>query len=119
MQVKLLPQDGELFVFAQSAHQVAKQRAMRRRQLKWLWGRLKQFAGMTQTGQELLMRLGTARKQARMAWRLLAIEVAKDSARSCAEPDAVKDLPTISGCAADVGECPPIWSLNPTGSRGH
>jgi hypothetical protein len=91
VQVKLLPQDGELFVFAQSAHQVAKQRAMRRRQLKWLWGRLKQFAGMTQTGQELLMRLGTARKQARMAWRLLAIEVAKDSARSCAEPDAVKD----------------------------
>jgi hypothetical protein len=103
VQVKLLPQDGELFVFAQSAHQVAKQRAMRRRQLKWLWGRLKQFAGMTQTGQELLMRLGTARKQARMAWRLLAIEVAKDSARSCAEPDAVSccaPVPRQLGAAA-------------------
>ena len=80
VQVKLLPQDGELYVFAQSAHRVAKERAMRRRQLKWLWGRLKQLAGMTLTREELLMRLGAARKQARTAWRLLAIEVAKDRA---------------------------------------
>jgi len=42
-QVKLLPQDGELYVFAQSTDRVAKERAMRRRQLKWLWGRLKQW----------------------------------------------------------------------------
>jgi hypothetical protein len=80
VQVKLLPQDGEFYVFAQSADRVAKERAMRRRQLKWLWGRLKQLAGMKLTREELLMRLGAARKQARTAWRLLAIEVAKDSA---------------------------------------
>jgi hypothetical protein len=80
VQVKLLPQDGELYVFAQSADRVAKERAMRRRQLKWLWGRLKQLAGMTLTREELLMRLGAARKQARTAWRLLTIEVAKDRA---------------------------------------
>jgi Transposase DDE domain len=36
VQVKLLPQEGELYVFAQSADRVAKERAMRRRQLKWL-----------------------------------------------------------------------------------
>src|SRR5436190_18978995 len=41
VQVKLLPQDGELYVFAQSTDRVAKERAIRRRQLKWLWGRLK------------------------------------------------------------------------------
>ena len=80
VQVKLLPQDGELYVFAQSADRVAKERAIRRRQLKWLWARLKQLAGMKLTREELLMRLGVARKQARTAWRLLAIEVAKDSA---------------------------------------
>ena len=80
VQVKLLPQDGELYVFAQSADRVAKERAMRRRQLKWLWGRLKQLAGMKLTREELLMRLGAARKQARTAWRLLAIDVAADSA---------------------------------------
>ena len=49
MQVKLLPQDGELYVFAQSTDRVAKERAIRRRQLKWLWGRLKQLAGMKQS----------------------------------------------------------------------
>jgi len=80
VQVKLLPQDGELYVFAQSADRVAKERAIRRRQLKWLWGRLKQLTGVKQTREELLMRLGAARKQARTAWRLLTVEVAKDSA---------------------------------------
>src|ERR1700758_1793041 len=80
VQVKLLPQDGELYVFAQSAGRVAKDRAMRRRQLKWLWGRLKQLAGMKLSREELLMRLGAARKQARTAWRLITIAVAKDSA---------------------------------------
>jgi hypothetical protein len=44
VQVKLLPQDGELYVFAESADRVAKERAMRRRQLKWLWARLKQLS---------------------------------------------------------------------------
>jgi transposase len=80
VQVKLLPQDGELYVFAQSADRVAKERAMRRRQLKWLWGRLKQLANMKLSRQELLMRLGAARKQARTAWRLITIDVAADSA---------------------------------------
>src|SRR6201988_4137437 len=80
VQVKLLPQDGELYVFAQSADRVAKERSMRRRQLKWLWGRLRQLAGMKLTREELLMRLGAARKQARTAWRLITIDVAADSA---------------------------------------
>jgi len=80
VQVKLLPQDGELYVFAQSADRVAKERSMRRRQLKWLWRRLQQLANMKLSREERLMRLGAARKQARTAWRLVTIEVAKDSA---------------------------------------
>ena len=80
VQVKLLPQDGEPYVFAQSADRVAKERAMRRRQMRWLWARLEQLAGMTLTREELLMRLGAARKQARTAWRLMVIEVAADRA---------------------------------------
>jgi hypothetical protein len=35
VQVKLLPQDDEVYVFAESRDRVAKERAMRRRQLKW------------------------------------------------------------------------------------
>ena len=40
MQVKLLPQDGETHLFAQSQDRIAKERAMRQRQLKRLWARL-------------------------------------------------------------------------------
>ena len=80
VQVKLLPQDGELYVLAESIDRVSKERAMRRRQLKWLCARLKQLAAMKLSREELLMKLGAARKQARTAWRLIAIEVAANSA---------------------------------------
>jgi transposase len=80
VQVKLLPQDGELYVFAESRDRVAKERGMRRRQMKWLWKRLKQFATMKLTREELLMKLGAARQHAPTAWRLVAVEVATDSA---------------------------------------
>jgi hypothetical protein len=49
VQVKLLPQDGEFYVLAQSRDRVAKEWALRQRQLKWLWARLKQLAGMDLT----------------------------------------------------------------------
>ena len=80
VQVKLLPQDGELYVFAQSADRVAKERAMRRRQLKWLWARLKQFSAMRLSREELLMKLGAARQKTPTAWRLVTIEVSATSA---------------------------------------
>ena len=44
VQVKLLAEGNELYVFAESEARVAKERAMRQRQLKWLWARLKQLA---------------------------------------------------------------------------
>ena len=75
VQVKLLPQDGELYVFAQSADRVAKERAMRKRQLKRLWARLKQLSDMTITHQELLMKLGAARSQYPSGWRLVDVQV--------------------------------------------
>jgi Transposase DDE domain len=80
VQVKLLPQDGELYVFAQSADRVAKERAMRRRQLKWLWARLKQLSAMRLSREELLMKLGAARQKTPTAWRLVTIEVSATSA---------------------------------------
>jgi hypothetical protein len=77
VQVKLLPQDGELYVFAESRDRVAKERAMRRRQLKWLWKRLAQIAAMKLTREELLMKLGAARSQAPTGWRLVVVNVPK------------------------------------------
>jgi len=80
VQVKLLPQDGELYVFAESRDRVLKERAMRRRQLNWLWARLKQLSAMKLSRQELLMKLGAARERAHTAWRLIVIVVAEKEA---------------------------------------
>src|ERR1700724_2688827 len=80
VQVKLLAQEGELYVLAQSRDRVAKERAIRRRQLKRLWARLKQLSSVQLTRDGLLMKLGAARDQSRTAWRLVVVEVAADSA---------------------------------------
>jgi hypothetical protein len=78
VKVKLLAEDGELYVFAQSVDRVTKERAMRRRQLKWLWKRLRQIDAMDITREELLMKLGAARSRAPAAWRLVDIEIDKE-----------------------------------------
>ena len=80
VQVKLLAQDGEFYVFAESADRVLKERAMRRRQLKWLWRRLKELGAMKNTREQLLMKLGAARAKAPVGWRLVDVKVDKASA---------------------------------------
>src|SRR5205085_4704440 len=65
VEVKLLPQEQELYVLAQSRARIHKERAMRRRKLKWLWQRLKQLSTMELSREELLMKLGAARAKAR------------------------------------------------------
>ena len=74
--VKLLPQEQELYVLARSVLRVAKERAIRRRKLKRLWARLKEIAAMDIDREELLMKLGAARADAPAAWRLIKVEVA-------------------------------------------
>lgn len=74
--VKLLPHQGECYVFAQSASRIDKERAMRRRQLKQLWKRLPELRQMKHLQRdELLMKLGAARQQWPTAWRLVALRV--------------------------------------------
>ena len=80
VEVKLLAQDDELYMLAQSEDRVNKERSMRRRQLKWLWARLKQLSTMKLKREELLMKLGAAKQKTPSAWRLLQIEVDKDKA---------------------------------------
>jgi transposase len=80
VQVKLLAEEGELYVFAQSDDRVAKERAMRKRQLKWLWKRLRQLFVMEVSREEMLMKLGAARSKAPSAWRLVDVKMDKTSA---------------------------------------
>src|ERR1700693_6044488 len=76
--VKLLAEDDELYVYAESVDRVSKERAMRRRQLKWLWKRLQELAAMEVRREEMLMKLGAARARAPTAWRL--VDIAMDKA---------------------------------------
>lgn len=76
VQVKLLPDSGERYILAQSADRVNKERAMRRRQLKWLWGRLKELRQMKKlTRDKLLLKLGAAQQRSPSAWRLVALRL--------------------------------------------
>lgn len=73
--VKLLPESGEVYVFAQSRDRVNKERAMRRRPLKGLRDRLQELVRMKPKRDALLMKLGAAKQQAPAAWRLFEVQV--------------------------------------------
>jgi transposase len=79
VQVKLLAQEGEVLVLAQSKDRVSKERSMRRRQLKGLWKRLKDLAQMDLSRDRLLLKLGAAKHQYPAAWRLVAMAVPEES----------------------------------------
>ena len=75
VEVKEIKESGELYVLARSAQRVNKERAMRRQRLKRLWKGLQQIKKIKQqTRDELLMRLGAAKKQAGRAWWLVEIQ---------------------------------------------
>ena len=73
VQVKLLPQDAELYVWVQSAARVAKERAMRRRRLKRLWARLQALQRQRPTYETLLLKLGAAQQAAGRAAGLVTV----------------------------------------------
>jgi len=77
VEVKLLAEQDELYVLAQSADRVHKERSMRRRQLEWLWARLKKLSTMKLKREDLLMKLGAAKQKTPSAWRLVDIVVNK------------------------------------------
>jgi transposase len=80
VEVKLLPQTDEIYVLARSKDRVAKERAMRRRQLKKLWARLAELKQMAPPRDALLLKLGAAKAQAPAGWRLVEVAVSRDGA---------------------------------------
>ncbi len=73
VRVKLLPRDNELYVWVQSQARVQKERAMRRRQLKRLWARLKALQRQRPSYETLLLKLGAAQKEAGRARTLVRL----------------------------------------------
>jgi transposase len=84
VEVKLLAQEKELYLLAQSRQRLCKERAIRRRRLKKLWRRLAQLRQMRLSRDQLLMKLGQAKEEAgRVVWKLIPITVAQaDSSAS-------------------------------------
>jgi len=93
VEVKLLPEEGEVYVLAQSRDRINKERSMRRRQLKRLWKRLEQLRGMKLTRDQLLLKLGGAREQSPSAWRLvqIAVPAGKEPLRYSLRKDRLRD----------------------------
>jgi hypothetical protein len=79
--VKLLPQDNEAYILAQSRDRIHKERSMRRRQLKRLWKRLHELQEMELTRDQLLLKLGAARQQSPSAWRFIGIDIPEEDGR--------------------------------------
>ncbi len=76
VQVKLVEQDGELYILARSGARRDKEQAMRRRRLKKLLKRLHELRQQKLTRDQLLIKLGAARKDAGpAAWRILDIQL--------------------------------------------
>ena len=73
VEVKLLAQDQEFYVLVQSQARVSKERAMRQRRLKHLWKRLKGLQQQRPGYETLLLKLGSARKEAGRAWSLVKL----------------------------------------------
>jgi len=64
LRVKLLPQDGEVYVLAESGARISKERGMRRRKLQALWQRLQEIQQQDLTRDQRLEKLGGARDRA-------------------------------------------------------
>ena len=76
VQVKLVEQDGELYILARSGARRDKEQAMRRRRLKKLIKRLHELRQQKLTRDQLLIKLGAARKEAGpAAWRIIDLQL--------------------------------------------
>jgi hypothetical protein len=88
LSVKLLKQDGELYVLARSSSREAKERGMRRRRLKKYWYRLKEISGQKPDRDQLLMKIGAAKKEAGRASSL--VEITLPSPQESITPDTFR-----------------------------
>src|SRR5271168_4427623 len=73
VRVKLIEQEQETYVFARSQARREKEQAMRRRRLRKLIKRLRELQWQNLTRDELLLKLGAAKKEAGKAYGLLTI----------------------------------------------
>ena len=79
VEVKLFHEAGELYVLAKSEGRQAKERAMRRKKLARLLRKLRAMQRSGPRRDQLLLRIGAARKEAGSAFRFLQIRLPQES----------------------------------------
>jgi transposase len=77
VEVKLLSQDDELYVLAKSDGRINKDRAIRRRRLKKLWKRLHELSQKKLSRDQLLLKIGAAKKDAGRVYGLVKVNLPK------------------------------------------
>lgn len=77
VEVKLLPQDGEVLVLAKSGGRQAKERAIRRRKLARLVRKLRAMRLRPPSRDKLLLRLGAAKTEAGRAFQFVDVQLPK------------------------------------------
>jgi hypothetical protein len=75
VRTKLLEQDGEFYLLARSQGRLNKERGMRRRRLKKLWKRLGELRRQKLSRDQLLLKIGAAKKDAGRALGLVEIRL--------------------------------------------
>jgi transposase len=75
VQVKLLEKQDEVYILAKSAARHQKERGMRQRKLKRLWARLQELQTQSNSRDQLLLKLGSAKKDAGRAWYLVKVDI--------------------------------------------
>jgi transposase len=78
VEVKLFAEDGELYVLAKSQGRSAKERAIRRRKLTRLLRKLRAMRRSCPPRDQLLLRIGAAKKEAGRAYGFVRIALPKD-----------------------------------------
>lgn len=77
--VKLLDQEGEVYILARSEPRAGKERAIRVRKFKKLWSRLCELKRQEITRDHLLMEIGAAKKEAGRVFSLVKITLPKSN----------------------------------------
>ncbi len=77
VEVKLLDQEGEIYILVKSQNRIMKERSMRQRRLKKLWKRLKELQQQKNKRDQLLLKIGAAKKEAGRSFYLVEIYLPK------------------------------------------
>ena len=85
VEVKLLPKGDELYVLAKSDGRMSKERGIRRRRLKKLWQRLHALRQQKLNRDQLLIKIGAAKKDAGRVYSLVKINLPKKDEDVCPE----------------------------------